>query len=244
MKRKRARSGGVRNPVRNAVLFGLITVVSIVLVLLGGADMRETGRTGSPLLALGMFPALLCPIFFIHYLSKIRVFRDMQSGRSAIARWTLATDEFKRFCEEEQRIPAGSIMSNFYRPPKTIPTEGVEVIFSGSGVLIGGGYFPLSTTGGRRLQSVRYIASNLPSIEFGTAMKSMARTSSATINTYRTAETCAYPWRTTPRSRPGKLCTVTRPSSTGDEFAILPGPYIVLERNRLWRAADRSPEAV
>lgn len=193
MKRKRARSGGVRNPVQNAVLFGLITVVSIVLVLLGVADMRETGRTGSPLLALGMFPALLCPIFFIHYLSKIRVFRDMQSGRSAIARWTLPAEEFKRFCEEEQRIPAGSIMSNFYRPPKTIPTEGVEVIFSDSGVLIGGGYFPLWTTGGRRLQSVRYIASNPPSIEFGTAMKTMARTSSATINTYRIAETLRIP---------------------------------------------------
>ena len=41
MKGKRARSGGVCNPVRNAVLFGLVTIVSIVLVLLGAADMRD-----------------------------------------------------------------------------------------------------------------------------------------------------------------------------------------------------------
>lgn len=58
-------------------------------------------------------------------------------------------------------------MTNFYKPPKTTSAGGVEVIFSDDGVLIGGGYFPLSPTGRRRLQSVRYIASNPPSIESG-----------------------------------------------------------------------------
>src|SRR5687768_3671333 len=106
MKTRRARSAGVRNPVRNALLFGLITVVGVVLVFLGVMDMRESGRTGSPLLMLGLFPALLCPIVFIHYFSKIRVFRDMQSGRTAIARWTLPVEQFVRFCEEDRRIPA------------------------------------------------------------------------------------------------------------------------------------------
>lgn len=195
----------MRNPVSNAVLFGLITVVSIVLVLLGVADMRETDRTGSPLLALGLFPALLCPIFFIHYLSKIRVFRDMHSGRSAIARWTLPAEQFNRFCEEQQRIPAGSIMTNFYKPPKTTPAGGVEVIFSDDGVLIGGGYFPLSTTGGRRLQSVRYIASSPPSIEFGTVMNTIVRTSSTTMNTYRTAESLRVPVSTDARKQAGEV---------------------------------------
>ena len=193
MRGKRARSGGVRNPVRNAILFGLITVVSIILVLLGVADMRETQRTGSPLLALGLLPALLCPIFFVYYLSKIRVFRDMQSGRSAIARWTLPAEVFSRFAEEEQRIPAKSIMTNFYKPPKTTPAGGVEVIFSDDGVLIGGGYFPLSTTGGRRLQSVRYIASDPPSIEFGTVMNASAQTSSTTISSHRLSESLRVP---------------------------------------------------
>ena len=205
MKRKRARSGGVRNPVRNTVLFGLITVVSIVLILLGLADMRENDRTGSPLLALGLFPALLCPIFFIYYLGKIRVFRDMYSGRSAIARWTLPAEEFNRFCEEQQRIPAGSIMTNFYKPPKTTPAAGVEVIFSDDGVLIGGGYFPLSTTGGRRLQSVRYIASDPPSIEFGTVMNATAQTSSATISNYRIAESLRVPVSTDARKEAGEV---------------------------------------
>ena len=63
--KKRAKSGGVRNPVRNAVISGLVTVASITLVVLGAMDMHETGRSGSPLLMLGLFPALLGPIFFI-----------------------------------------------------------------------------------------------------------------------------------------------------------------------------------
>ena len=205
MKRKRARSGGVRNPVRNTVLFGLVTVVSIVLVLLGVADMRETGSTGSPLLALGLFPALLCPIFFIYYLSRIRVFRDMHSGRSAIARWTLPAEEFNRFCEEQQRIPAASIMTNFYKPPKKTPAGGVEVIFSDDGVLIGGGYFPLSTNGGRRLQSVRYIASDPPSIEFGTIMNATVITSRSTVGTCRAAESLRVPVSTEARQQAGEV---------------------------------------
>lgn len=205
MKSKRARSGGVRNPARNAVLFGLIAAVGCVLVLLGVADMREAGRTGSPLLLIGLFPALLCPIFFFHYARMIRVFRDMRSGRSAIARWMLPAEEFNRFREHEQRIPAGSIMTNFYKPPDTTPAGGVEVIFSDSGVLIGGGYFPLSTTGGRRLQSVRYITSNPPSIEFGTILRTAVRTSSATTNTRRTAAALRVPVSTDAMKQAGEV---------------------------------------
>lgn len=193
MKRKRARSTGVRNPARNALIFGLVTVASLALVLTGVAQMRRTGLTGSPFLALGLLPALLSPIFLIHYLRNIRVFRDLRSGRSAIARWTLPPAQFDRFRDEEQRIPAGSIMTNFYEPPKTTPAEGVEVIFSDEGVLIGGGYFPLSTSGGRRLQSVRYIPSHPPSIEFGTVIRTSVRTSSVTTPTYRTAEALRVP---------------------------------------------------
>ena len=187
------------------MLFGLATVASVVPILLGVADMRETGRSGSPLLMLGLLPALLCPTFFIHYLSKIRVFRDMRSGRSAIARWIVPAEQFKRFCAEDERTPTQSITTNFYKPPRTVPAAGVEVIFSDNGVLIGGGYFPLSMTGGRRLQSVRYIASNPPSLEFEMAMKAMARTSSATINSYRIVQTLRVPVATDATDQAGTV---------------------------------------
>ena len=70
----------MRNPGRNAVVSGVITGVSIVLVLLGIADMRATGRSGSPLLMLGLFPALLGPVFLIHYFRNIRVLVTCAAG--------------------------------------------------------------------------------------------------------------------------------------------------------------------
>jgi hypothetical protein len=191
--KKRSRSGGVRNPARNAILFGVLTLAGFVLVVMGWADMRQTGRSGSPLLALGLFPALLGPIFLAYYWSRIGAFRDMREGRTAIARWTVPSEQFKRFREGEDRVPAGSVMVNFYKPPRDTPAEGVDVIFSDRAVLIGGGYFPLSTAGGRRVGSVRYVPSDPPSLEFGMILVSSAQTSSATIGTVRTAHTLRVP---------------------------------------------------
>lgn len=176
----------MRNPVRNAWLFGLGTVAAVALIFLGVSDMRATGRSGSPLLMLGLFPALLCPIAFVYYVTKIGVFRDLRLGRGAIARWTVPADQFNRFCEEDRRIPAHSILTNFYKLPRTIPAEGVEVIFSDQGVLIDGGYFPLSVTRGRRLRSVRTIACDPPSLEFAMTLTTMVRTSGATTKSVRT----------------------------------------------------------
>ncbi|HEX4853972.1 hypothetical protein [Arenimonas sp.] len=193
MSKRRARSRGIRHPARNAVVFALAALAGIALVWVGVVDMRETGRTGSPWLALGLLPALLCPIAMVHYLKHIRVFRDLRSGRSAIARWTVPADEFDRFREEQQRIPAASILANFYRPPAKTPAGGVEVIFSESGVLVGDGYFPLSTLDGRRLQSVRYVASDPPSIEFGTVLDTLVQTSSVTTGSVRTGGTLRVP---------------------------------------------------
>lgn len=193
MKRKRARSRGVRNPGRNALLFGLATVAGIVLILLGMGDTHETGRSGSPLLMPGIFLVIPGLLFFVHYSSKIRVFRALRSGRGVIARWTVPAEEFKRFCEEEARVPARSIMVNFYKPPRNIPPEGVEVVFSDEGVLIGDGYFPLSITRGRRVGNVRRVASDPSTIEFGMTMTAMARTSSATVDSSTVYENLRVP---------------------------------------------------
>jgi hypothetical protein len=189
---KRSRSRGIR-PVRQAWLLGLVMIVSVMLVVKGAADTRETGRSGSPYLMLGLFPALLSPIGFVYYLLKIPVVRAMRSGTSAIGRWTVSADEFRRFCEVDARVESETRTSNFFEPPGTVPAKGVEVIFSDDAVLIGDGYFPLSTTGGRRVNRVRSIASNPPMIEFGTILETRARTSSVTTKSVRTAETLRVP---------------------------------------------------
>ena len=203
--KKRSRSGGVRHPARNTILFGVLTLAGFVLVVMGWADMRETGRSGSPLLALGLFPALLGPIFLVYYGTRIGAFREMRAGRSAIARWTVPPEQFNRFRAEEDRVPAGSVTVNFYKPPRDTPAEGVEVIFSDRAVLIGDGYFPLSTTGGRRVGSVRYVPSDPPSLEFGMVLVSGAQTSSATIGTVRTAHTLRVPVALDARNQAGAV---------------------------------------
>jgi hypothetical protein len=192
MSKKRSRSRGLRNPARNAILCGLLIAIGGALIWMGVADMRRFDRSGSPLLMLGLFPALLAPIGFVHFFTKIRVFRDMRSGRTAIARWTVPVDEFARFREQEARVPSGSILVNFYRLPRKVSSQGVEVVFSDTGVLIDGSYFPLSIHGGRRLQSVRYVDAP-PTIEFKTALKTLARTSSATVNSTRSLQALRLP---------------------------------------------------
>ena len=192
MAKKASRSRGIR-PVRSAWLCGIVMVVSVALVLKGVADMRATGRSGSPYLALGMFPALLFPIGFVYYLFQIPVVRAMRRGTTAIARWTVSADEFRRFLEADARIEAASRTPNFYDPPANIPAEGMEVIFSDSGVLIGDGYFPLSTIGGRRVHRVHTTTSGAPMIEFGMILESRARTSSTTNTAVRSADTLRVP---------------------------------------------------
>lgn len=189
---KRSKSRGIR-PVRQAWISGLVMVASLMLVAKGVADMRETDRSGSPYFMLGLFPALLSPIGVVYYLLKIPVVRNLRRGTSAIARWTVSADDFRRFLEADARVESETRTSNFLRPPGAISAKGVEVIFSDDGVLIGDGYFPLSTTRGRRVYRVRSIASNPPMIEFGTILETRARTSSATTKTVRTAETLRVP---------------------------------------------------
>ncbi len=200
MGKKASRSRGIR-PVRSAWLCALVLVASAALVLKGVAHMRETGRSGSPNLMLGLFPALLSPIALGYYLLTIPVVRNMRRGTTAIARWTVSVDEFRRFCEAEARIATETRTINFYEPPSTVPAEGMEVIFSDDGVLIGDGYFPLSTTGGRRVHRVRLLTSGSLMIEFGTMLETRVRTSSVTTQAVRTAETLRVPVANDPRAQ-------------------------------------------
>lgn len=168
-------------------------IAGILLVVKGVAHMRESGRSGSPHLMLGLFPALLGPIGFVYYLRQIPVVRALRRGTTAIARWTVSADEFRRFCDADARVEAETRTANFLKLPSAIPENGVEIIFATDGVLIGDGYFPLSTTKGRRVHRVRSIATNPPMIEFAMILETRARTSSTTSAAVRTTDTLRVP---------------------------------------------------
>lgn len=188
----RSRSRGIR-PVRQAWLSALVLALGLTLVIAGVADMRRTGRSGSPYLLVGLFPALLAPIGLAYYASQIAVVRHMRRGTTAMARWTLSPSEFQQFLEADARVEAATRTGNFYRPPAAIPAEGLDVIVAAHGVLIGDGYFPLSATGGRRVRHVRLIASQPPMIEFGLLLATRARTSGVTSDVVRSADTLRIP---------------------------------------------------
>jgi hypothetical protein len=76
-------------------------------------------------------------------------------------------------------------MRNDYKVPRRIPDEGVEVIFSEDGVLIGNAYFGLATTGVSRFTSVRMISSDPPMMEFGTALTTVTNISHVRVHHYR-----------------------------------------------------------
>ena len=202
MSRKRSRSAGVRHPARKALLFAIATLLALGLVAAGIADMRATGRSGSPWLVLGGPPALLCPLLFAYYATRVRVFRDLRSGRTAIARWTVPPDEFADFRAHEAGIGGGSVDVNFYRLPATVPDDGIEVIFSGRGVLIDGGWFPLSFTGGRRVLAVDYQA-DPPAIAFTTRLTTTVRTSSNTFDTRHAVSVLRVPVARAARAQAG-----------------------------------------
>lgn len=183
---KRSTSRGIRHPLRKAVLYGVLASVGIGLVVLGVMDMRTSGSGGSPWLVLGFLPALWCPIAFMHAINHARAVQGLTSGRTAWARWTVPADEFMRFCEAEADVHARSVMRNFYRPPRSVPRGGVDVVVSDDGVLIEGGYFPLSVTRGRRLEGVRWVGMPVPAIEFTTVFTGLVRTSSTTNEITRT----------------------------------------------------------
>jgi len=182
---KRSRSRGIR-PGRNVVVSGMLGLAGIAMVAVGVIDLRVHGGDGAPWLVLGIFPALLGPIAFLFYLHYAGRVRAMRRGEGLVGRWTVSADAFRRFRDAEARIPARSVIVNYYRPPRAVPEAGVEVLVSDSGVLIGEGYFPLSTIGARRVESVRHAEAVPDALEFSIGLAGMARTSRATVQSTRT----------------------------------------------------------
>lgn len=142
---------------------------------------------------LGLFPALLGPIGFVYYAMAAGAVRDLRSGRTSIARWTMSAEQFERFRAEDARLTTNGAATNFYQLPHAIPAAGVDVIFGDDGVVLGDSYFPLSITRGRRVTRVREVVNGPPFIEFVMMLSTRARTSNTTMATQRTSYTLRVP---------------------------------------------------
>jgi hypothetical protein len=151
---------------RDLALASLVLLSGLALLGLGIPDAIDDGPQAG-LAGAGLFVTVLGVVFAANFLWALRIIRAMRSGRTAIARWTLTPEEFARWREIDRRF-AERGEANDYRAPKHVPAEGLDVIFSDSGVLIGGHYFGLATTGLNHFTSIRSIDSDPPMIAFGT----------------------------------------------------------------------------
>lgn len=204
----RARSAGIR-PLRALLAYAAVTLAGVAMIVAGLPEMRASGAAHAPLPWLGLLAALLGAVGSIAAARHASQVRRLRSGRTAIARWTVPAAEFEAFRAAEARIPARSVVSNFYRLPRRTPAEGIEVAFSASGVLIGDGYFPLATHGGRRLENVSERA-DPPAIEFTTAFHRVVRTSSATYTTQRKVHALRVPVARDARREAGEVASAYR----------------------------------
>jgi hypothetical protein len=104
-----------------------------------------------------------------NFLWAMRLTAAMRRGEKVIARWTVPPGQCDEFRANEAALRAKG-RRNDYKMPRATPAEGIEVIFSEDGVLIGDTFFGLSSTGLARFHAVGTMPGNPVCIAFGMAM--------------------------------------------------------------------------
>jgi hypothetical protein len=180
------RNTGLRNPVRNSIIALAICLGGVIAILAGVAEMNALGAEttrSAVLIGVGIVVAVIGLAVLVNFLRGVKVVKAIERGRNEIARWTVSAAEFDAFRESDaQRNALGPEYRNNYGPPRTTTPEGVEVIFVPDGVLVGGTYFGLITTGMFTFRGVQVLPGNPMSIEFGTVMTSASNLSTVQIH--------------------------------------------------------------
>jgi hypothetical protein len=189
------RNTGVRNPEISVLVCLAIAVASALSIAWGVHDMRTLGHETfwsaikiGPAIATGIIGLALAWNFLI----GIKVIRAARRGVGEVARWTVTAGELDDFrTDDKARNAYGPEYRNDYKPPRTSPPEGIEVIFVEDGVLVGDTYFGLPTTGMYRFAGVQMLPSNPLAIEFGTVLTWMSKAS--TIQVHRSVSVLRVP---------------------------------------------------
>ncbi len=175
-------SRGAKNPGRSALACLAVAMGSAVMIWTGVRDMTALGHeTGSTAVRVGagLFLLILSTIFSLNFLWGHRIVENLRSGRTRYSSWVVTPTDYDRFRQIDGHF-ANREESNDYRSLKAVPDEGVEVVFSRDGVLIGDRYFGLASTGLNRFDKAAMIRSDPPMLEFG-----MVTTSATNISTLR-----------------------------------------------------------
>lgn len=173
-------SAALRNPKRSAVIAGTLTVLGIAAIVAGVIDMQRTGAEtalSAISIGVGLVVAILGLFLTLNFVWAVRLVGAMGRGEGVIARWTVTPEEFADFRRAEAAHKAAG-RRNDYKPPRTTPSAGVEIVFSASAVLIGDTFVGLARDGLARFTGARVVAGNPPCLAFATAM-TVGRTGAA-----------------------------------------------------------------
>jgi hypothetical protein len=118
-------------------------------------------------IAFGILACTFGSLFIFNFIWGMRVIGALKRGEGVIARWTVPPAAFDQFREGDRTLK-GTAEDNDYKVPKVTPPEGVEILFSADGVLVGDTFFGLATTGLGRFRAVRLRPSAPASLEFAT----------------------------------------------------------------------------
>ncbi len=175
-------SRGARNPGRNALVCLAVAVASAIAIWTGVRDMAALGHeTGSTALRIGagLFLLIISAIFSLNFFWGYRIVENLRSGRTRFSGWTVTPADYDLFREIDGNF-AKRGEANDYRALKAVPPEGVAVLFSRDGVLIGDRYFGLASTGLNRFGDAAIIRSEPPMLEFA-----MVTTTATNLSVFR-----------------------------------------------------------
>ncbi|QVQ28882.1 hypothetical protein [Achromobacter deleyi] len=175
---------GLRNPKASAFLFCRLAILGgFIAAVLGIIEIYAIDHAtvrAMIVIGLGSISAVLGGAFFLNLSSIRRTFRMMRDEQTAIARWVVPAEQVERYREIDQHLSSQDKM-NSYGLPQTTPRDGIEVIFSDEGVLIGDHYFCLATSGLYCAMGVRFIEMDPPIIEFDIVMPAITNPSPAYV---------------------------------------------------------------
>lgn len=200
------RNRGASRPKLNAGIAGAGMALSALSILWGVTEMNalghETGWTGASI-GVAIPVGAICFLMFVNFTWAIRLVAAARRGDGVIARWRVLPAELEAFrANNKRRNEQGR--DNDWKVPKKAPPEGLEVIFTDRGLVIGGTYFGLWTTGMYKFQGVQMLPENPLALEFGTVLTSMADTGSS-YRVYRTRGVLRVPVSSLARPEAAKV---------------------------------------
>lgn len=182
-------SARVRRPRLVAAAWLAVTLAGWISVTWGALEMhRLDHETGATAAAIGVgFPvAVIATGMLFLAMRTIRIVAALDRGEGVIARWTVSPDDFAEFAADNAaRNALGGPYRNDWKIPRMIPPQGMEIVFSADGVLVGSRYFGLVNTGMLKFEGVQMLPSNPLVLEFGTVATTVSLGTSVHINRTR-----------------------------------------------------------